>query len=283
MIDVKQSNIHGYGVFSKQFINKGDIITYYDGIIKPNISLKNVPSMFANKHFSDFDAFFIYTHLDYTREHFENYNEIAFLKNLRSIAVDPNYSSEKLIYGYKYNELVDMNKVGSLINDGLWNGNLQEYVDAHKRLYERFGKTDPLGVFDDNGFLLISHDYPQINCCFKSDCVPRGLTINLYTNNVSQYAIIATRDIEPNEEITMTYGSFHWNNYLRYEHYMHYMNHVFSLANKHDLHINEFIEQYNEYIKGSYDHGEFRQFRINSKSMLDKYWLNELCGQTKNN
>lgn len=202
MFEIRQSPIHGYGVFAQTDIKMGTILTYYDGKVLPN---KNILAI--GEDVSDDDAFLMINNSSYVVPLYNNLNTSSLFEELRS----GNNKPTMAIFGYTYEQIQDWNKVGSLINDGLWDGDIENY----RKLLPEYTRKKFKGttqefineMFDENGFL---RSPTNINCCFKSECIQRGLSLDLYINKVEPLAVIAKRDIKAGEELLMIYGIGYW-------------------------------------------------------------------------
>lgn len=151
-VEVKESSIHGKGVFSTQKIYKGDIITHYpaDAVAK---RYRNGYKIYPkNKDFKVFD----------------NWLNYCFDVEDIKIIGDPNKHT--------------LSHCGHLINEAYPNAdNLKTIPLSFKMLMEYY--------------MRVSHN--------------RNAKFISYKSNV---AIIATKDIEPNTEITLSYGLEYWVN-----------------------------------------------------------------------
>lgn len=202
MFEIRQSPIHGNGVFATQDIKMGTVITHYDGKILPN---KNI--LFIGDDTTDEDAFFMINNSSYVVPIYDNLNTSSLFEVLRS----GNQKPQMAIFGYTNDQIEDVNKVGSLINDGLWDGDIENY----KKSLPEYARTKFKGtmqefinqMFDENGFLNAPHN---VNCCFKSECIQRGISLDLYMDNVEPLAVVAKRDIKAGEELLMIYGIGYW-------------------------------------------------------------------------
>lgn len=203
-VEVRKSNIQGYGVFAKEDISKGSIVTYYDGKILPNI---NIFRLCEHDEINDEDFSFMFCHDNYMLKHYQDDNCIGLFQEFDE--KKNNKLSKISLYGYDYEDIMKSKSknYGSLINDGSWKGNYDEYsedliVPKYNNNFIRY----LLNVYDNDGFTNILNN----NCCIKRDTVPKGICKNLYHDNVSQYAIIATKDIKKDEELLMYYGTTYW-------------------------------------------------------------------------
>lgn len=225
---IKQSSLHGYGVFAKVDIPIGSVITYYDGKLLPNIALHDLGD---HPEINDDDLYFMITHSRNVIRHHTNSNNIEVFELLNEAVV----KSKESIYGYNYNDLIELNsnKIGSLINDGLWNNDIKAYSDAlgftdikkNKSIEETLKMS-----YTADGFLKLKSD--KVNCCFKRECIPRGVCGKLFTDKIDQYAIIAIRDIKIGEEILMSYGMSYWCEEYAYRTYFVDIDSFLKLVNK---------------------------------------------------
>lgn len=202
MIEIRKSPIHGYGVFATTDIKVGTVITYYDGKVLPNRNILSIED-----DISDDDAYFIINNSSYAIPLYSNNNNSSLFEIMKL----GNKRTDKAMYGYKYEQITDFNKVGSLINDGLWDGDIENYkkeLPIHTKRNHKGNIQDFINkVFDKNGFLKTPE---LINCCFKNECIQRGIALDLYINKVEPLAVIAKRDIRKGEELLMIYGVGYW-------------------------------------------------------------------------
>ena len=201
-VEIRKSPVHGYGVFATTDISKGSIITYYDGSIGSNTSIVELDTFLANPNISDSEAYLVLTHLDYAVPCYENDNEIC----LTYLNKYPNKIQEKLMCGFKHDEIVNKNKIGSLINDAYWCNDYEDYDAKIKQISVN-------SYYDNDGILYLSD---KRNCCFKCECIPRGMSTKLFLDQVSQFAIIATKNIKAGDEILMIYGTLYWKDHMNF-------------------------------------------------------------------
>lgn len=202
MTEVKHNQDNIISVFASQDIKIGSIITYYEGKIIDSVDIAKV------NYYTDDELYFAITH-DRVVPHYEKDN---IIKHLQLNAVEQ--ESTRSNYGLTYKEILETKSTnyGSIIIDNVWKGNMDKYIvdmlednqDINKvNSHKDFIKY----CFDNNGFLINTKKY---NCCLKRDCVPKGICSKLFTDKVSQYAIIAKRDIAKGEELSINYGTDYW-------------------------------------------------------------------------
>jgi len=206
LVEVRESKIHGYGVFAIADIKKGEVITQYDGKILKNCT---IVSVLDYKDMSNEDFYFIMTHQEYMINHRNDDNCIEYIEAFKDKKYNRN--QDKAIYGYNYEELLKNKSTnyGSLINDGDWDGDINKY-EKKMTLVSRIinNKMVCNNLYNDDGMITVKND--NNNCCFKRECIPKGLSKKLYEDKISQHAVIATRDIKKVEEILTHYGVNYW-------------------------------------------------------------------------
>jgi SET domain-containing protein len=155
---IKPSKIHGNGLYAKQNIKKGDIITLYPCDVLayyPEETKKSVGYMFSEE-LKDNEE--IKIKFNENRKFYKDYQYA--INNTYSIIGMPEINTNTTYLGH-------------ICNDGA-----QGHSEKDKEIYER------ISVIKSNAYYK--------NIC---DCM---------------LAIVAFRDIQPNEEILVTYGHGYW-------------------------------------------------------------------------